>query len=93
MAEEHWSSVPGVARLTERNFDVSDFILQESPCSPWPAFGVVGGESAGKHTRPQEEGTRFLLGLGKVDGVDACPLELDRVEEAEDFLAYLVSHA
>jgi len=94
VVEELLSCVPGVDRLTERNLDVGDRILQEEVLAArGRAFGLVEEERAGQYAHPQEEGTRFLFGFGKADGVDARPLELDRVEELVDFLAELVPHA
>lgn len=94
VVEELRSNVPGVDRLIECNLDVSARKLQEELLvAHGRAFGVVRGECAGQYAHPQEEGTRFLVGLGKADGFNARPLELDIVEEIVDFRPELVPHA
>ena len=69
MVEELQPGVLGVDRLTKRDLDAVDRILQEELLSArGGTFGVVGGESAGKYAHPQEEGTRFLLASAKRTG-------------------------
>src|SRR6266511_2617483 len=68
--EEVRSDGAGEEGFAECDFDVDDPILCENLLTVHGGdLGVVAGECPRHHAHPKEEGTGFLSGFGKADGV------------------------
>ena len=89
MVKELQSGEPGEDGLVEHNLDVKDIILQETLLAVHGhVLGIIRGESARHNTYPEEKGTRFLFTFSRVDGVNACPLELTGIKVLVDLFTY-----
>jgi hypothetical protein len=85
VVEELWSSEPGEDGLAECDFNIDDLIIQENLLAAHSRIlSVIGGESPRYDAHPEEQGTRFLFSFGKVDGVNAHPLELTGIKVLVD---------